>query len=272
MSSVSIELSKQIVLICGGGGVGIGHRTTRAVSLTGATVVVVERTQALLDVVVGEIEGTGGKISGIVADLTDNTMSGTIIAEVLKRHGRLDSVINVAGGTKTHQWMNLEDTPDSIYREVFGLNLDYVFRICRDAAKWIIQSGRSGAFVNVASMSALNSAPYHGPYGAAKAGMIALTRTMAIEWNRYGIRSNCVSPGAVLTERVKQQLSKSMSPGTANIAGRQIVDPEEIAKTCVFLISDLASGVSGQNIVVDIGLTQSFTAAPLESMQRLRVS
>jgi NAD(P)-dependent dehydrogenase (short-subunit alcohol dehydrogenase family) len=151
--------------------------------------------------------------------------------------------------------MPLEDTPTDSFRETLNLNLEYVFRVCRDAARSWIKRDVPGSLVNVTSVSALTAAPYHGAYGAAKAGMAALTRTMAFEWGRYGIRANSVAPGAVATERVVARA------GTAAFTGGDGViftTMDEIANTILFLLSDLASGISGQNIVVDSALSTKF--------------
>jgi NAD(P)-dependent dehydrogenase (short-subunit alcohol dehydrogenase family) len=142
-----------------------------------------------------------------------------------------------------------------------GLNFAYVFYLCRDAARHWIATGRRGAIVNVGSVSAKDAAPWHGPYGAAKSALIALTRTMANEWHEFGIRANSVSPGAVMTERV---IVKAAAMSDAAKASRDpstkviVSDAVEIANTITFLLSDLASGISGQNIAVDRSLSTKF--------------
>ena len=92
--------------------------------------------------------------------------------------------------------------PGETFWQSLQLNFAYIFYLCRDAAKHWIDTGAKGAIVNVSSISSLTSAPWHGPYGAAKSGITALTRTMANEWREFGIRANSVLPGAVSTERV----------------------------------------------------------------------
>jgi NAD(P)-dependent dehydrogenase (short-subunit alcohol dehydrogenase family) len=118
-----------------------------------------------------------------------------------------------------------------------------------------------GSLVNVASISALASAPFHGPYGAAKSGITALTRTMAFEWGRHGIRANSVAPGACWTQRVATMSEQNTGPsmdGANELPDLVWVSADELACVIMFLMSDLASGVSGQNIVVDSGLTTKF--------------
>ena len=125
----------------------------------------------------------------------------------------------------------------------------------------MLRQGPGGAIVNVGSVSAKDGAPWHGPYGAAKSGIIALTRTMANEWHEFGIRANSVSPGAVMSERV---LEKAAAMPDAAKASRDpsipviLSQPVELANAITFLLSDLASGISGQNLTVDRSLSTRF--------------
>lgn len=264
--AIAIDLEGRVILACGVGRGGIGGATARRLAAAGATVVAVDQTQVLLDETIADIEAAGGRCHGIVADLTDLSQSDPVIETVARMFDRLDGVANIAGGTRAHEWMPLEETPTSLFRDVLNLNLEYVFRICRDAAALMIKRQTPGALVNVSSMSALASAPFHGPYGAAKSGIAALTRTMAIEWRPHGIRANTVSPGAVATERVKARPGWSAT-ATAGPSAGNITTPDELANTIVFLLSDLASGISGQNLVVDNALTANFAAGSLEHMR-----
>jgi NAD(P)-dependent dehydrogenase (short-subunit alcohol dehydrogenase family) len=254
--SIPIDLQGRVVLACGVGRGGIGGATARRIAQAGAIVAAVDLTQELVDRTIADIETAGGHCHGIVADLTDEAQSDRIIEAVVKKFGRLDGVANVAGGTTEAEWLKLEETPTATFRKTLNLNLEYVFRICRDAARFMIKSGTRGSLVNVGSISMLTSAPFHGPYGAAKSGIAALTRTMAIEWMRHGIRANTVSPGAVATERVMSRTS-SKQAGNPNV---KFTSVDDLAYAIVFLLSDLASGISGQNLVVDSGLSAHFCA------------
>jgi NAD(P)-dependent dehydrogenase (short-subunit alcohol dehydrogenase family) len=263
--SIKIDLDGQVILVCGVARGGIGGATARRIAAAGATVVGVDHTQALLDATIADIEAAGGKCQGIVANLMDPAQSDPIIETVVRRFGRLDGVANVAGGTREDEWLPLEETPLQSFRDTLNLNLEYVFRICRDAAKSMIKREASGALVNVGSISALTSAPFHGPYGAAKSGIAALTRTMAFEWGRYGIRANTVAPGAVATERVMSRTGaaagKPPAGGTTSGSSEVVFTTvDELANAIVFLLSDLASGISGQTLVVDSAMSTKYCA------------
>jgi len=247
----SHSFADRVILVCGVARGGIGGATVRLLSSLGATLVCVDRTQATLDGVLAQIQ----RGHGIVADLTDPAQTDGLIDGVVATFGQLDGIANVAGGSRPGDWRPLVDVETTAFREVVNLNLEYVFRICRDAARSAIARDAPAAMVNVSSVSALNSAPMHGPYGAAKAGMIALTRTMAFEWARHGIRVNCVSLGVVPSERVTATgvNPQRQAPETTSDVVQTSVD--ELANAIVFLLSDLASGITGHNLIVDSGVT-----------------
>jgi NAD(P)-dependent dehydrogenase (short-subunit alcohol dehydrogenase family) len=253
--ALSLALSGRVILVCGVARGGIGGATARQIAAAGGTVVGVDLNQEILDATIADIERASGKCHGIVADVTDPAQTDPLIADIVKRHGRLDAVANVAGGTKEHEWMPLERTPTQQFRETLNLNLEYVFRICRDAAASMIERKVTGSLVNVGSVSALTSAPWHGPYGAAKSGIAALTRTMAFEWKPYGIRANTVAPGAVMTERVK---ARAVPANVEKSNDVEFTSVDQLANAIVFLLSDLASGISGQTLSVDSALSTKF--------------
>lgn len=255
--AIPIDLGGRVILVCGVARGGIGGATARRIAAAGATVVGVDLTQAILDETLADISAAGGAAHGIVADLLEEAQTARLVPEVLERFGRLDGVANVAGGTRADEWGPLEETPIESFRKTLNLNLEYVFRVCRDAAAAMIKAGTPGSLVNVSSVSSLASAPFHGPYGAAKSGITALTRTMAFEWAVYGIRANAVLPGAVFTERVR---ARQVDP-TVTEPGMRWTSTDELANTITFLLSDLASGVSGQAIAVDNAISTRFCAA-----------
>jgi NAD(P)-dependent dehydrogenase (short-subunit alcohol dehydrogenase family) len=272
MSGITIDLTNKVVLICGAGAGGIGSATADVFAEAGATIIAVDRSDQLVEETLASIRKIGANGVGIKADLMNIEETEEIIRRVRKQFDVLHAVVNVAGGTREHQWMELERTPNEIYREVFALNLDYVFRVCRDAAKFMIEKKISGSLTNISSMSSMASAPFHGPYGAAKAGVTALTRTMAAEWAEYGIRANSILPGNVPTPRVLSHRSTTDVLDVYPKTGRRgLVAPREIATAALFLTSDLSSGVTGQSLVVDIGITNVLGAANVDRMRAMIV-
>lgn len=261
--ALELDFSGKTILICGIHKGGMGGATCRQVAKAGGTVIALDNQQAYVDEIAGEVRALGGTCHTMTADLMDVAECEKVIARALEQFGPIDGIANIAGGTRGEEWMPLEELPGDQFWKTMQLNFAYVFFLCRDiAAEWI-RTDRKGAIVNIGSVSAKDAAPWHGPYGAGKSAIIALTRTMANEWHEFGIRANSVSPGAVSSERVAEKV-KTMSPRA--IASRDpndhviFTEPVQLANAITFLLSDLASGISGQNLTVDSSLSTKFCA------------
>ena len=252
--ALAIDLSGKTILVCGVARGGIGGATVRKIARAGGVVIALDKDREALDPTIADVEALGGTIHSLVADLYDPAACEGIISAALEKTGRIDGVVNVAGGTRAEEWMPLDLTPIESFRDTLQLNFGYVFTVCRDAAKEWIAREQGGALVNISSVSSLTSAPWHGPYGAAKSAINSLTRTMANEWHEFGIRANAVLPGAVASERVMSKIK------AANVIGGEsnFTETDELANAIVFLLSDLASGISGQSLTVDRSLSTKF--------------
>lgn len=263
--ALPIDLTGRIILICGVARGGIGGATARQVAKAGGTIIALDKDEALIAPTVEDIEALGGTIHSMIADLMDKAACETVIPSIIEKYGRLDGIANVAGGTREDEWMPLDETPTDSFWQTLQLNLGYIFQLCRDAASHWIKHDVSGAIVNISSVSSLASAPWHGPYGAAKNGINALTRTMANEWQEFRIRANAVLPGAVATERVMAKVR------AANVLGGEtnFTATEELGNTVAFLLSDLARGISGQAIAVDRALSTKFCGGARKSRKQV---
>jgi NAD(P)-dependent dehydrogenase (short-subunit alcohol dehydrogenase family) len=247
-----MDLSGKVALVCGAGGGGLGSAVSRVLASAGADLIAVDQTEELVAETRAEAERLGVTCHTIAANLMDAEVAASLVGKALALAGRIDLVVNVAGGTRFSQWSPIEETSDEVLRDVMALNLNYVFRVCADAARHMIAAGHGGSMVNLASIAAMHSAPFHGPYGMAKRGVMAMTETMALEWARYGIRVNTVAPGGVATPRASQlRNSKSTMTEKKPADGLRRMQPDEVASAVLFLVSDLASGVSGQTLYVD---------------------
>jgi NAD(P)-dependent dehydrogenase (short-subunit alcohol dehydrogenase family) len=258
-----IDLTGKTILVCGVHKGGIGGATCRQIAKGGGTIIALDKEQPFVEAIGDEVRALGGVIHTLTANMMDVAQCERVIPTVLERFGPIDGLVNVVGGTRADEWMPLDETPGESFWQTVQLNYAYAFYLCRDAAREWIRTGRPGAIVNFGSISAKDGAAWHGPYGAAKAAVITLTRTMASEWHEFGIRANSVSPGAVMSERV---LTKTAAVSEATKAGRDsagpliLTEPVELANAVAFLLSDLASGISGQNLTVDQSLTTRFVA------------
>jgi 3-oxoacyl-[acyl-carrier protein] reductase len=263
--ALPLDFTGKTILVCGVHKGGMGGATCRQIAKGGGSVIALDNQKAYVDEIAEQVRDMGGTIHTLTADLMDVAQCEQVIPRVLREFGPIDGLANIAGGTRAEEWMPLEETPGESLWKTLQLNFAYVFYLCRDAAKYWIENGRTGAIVNVGSVSAKDAAPWHGPYGAGKAGIIALTRTMANEWHEFGIRANSVSPGAVISERVIEKGSRmsdrvkdSRDPNDPVIFS----EPIDLANGIVFLLSDLASGISGQNLTVDRTLSTKFAGSP----------
>jgi 3-oxoacyl-[acyl-carrier protein] reductase len=263
--ALRLDFTGKTILVCGVHKGGMGGATCRQIAKGGGSVIALDNQKAYVDEIAEQVRDMGGTIHTLAADLMDVAQCEQVIPRVLGEFGPIDGLANIAGGTRAEEWMPLEETPGESLWKTLQLNFAYVFYLCRDAARYWIENGRSGAIVNVGSVSAKDAAPWHGPYGAGKAGIIALTRTMANEWHEFGIRANSVSPGAVISERVIEKGSRmsdrvkdSRDPNDPVIFS----EPIDLANGIVFLLSDLASGISGQNLTVDRTLSTKFAGSP----------
>lgn len=249
---IGLDLCGKVALVCGAGGGGLGSAVSRVLARAGASLVAVDQSEELVAATKAEAESLGTVCHTIAANLMEAEVAAGIVASALSLAGRIDIVVNVAGGTRFSQWSPIEETSDQVLRDVMALNLDYVFRVCADAARHMIGAGHGGAMVNFASIAAMHSAPFHGPYGMAKRGVMAMGETMALEWARYGIRVNTVAPGGVATPRASQLRNTNSTMTQKKPAdGLRRMQADEVAGAVLFLVSDLASGVSGQTLFVD---------------------
>ena len=270
--ALPLDFTGKTILVCGVHKGGMGGATCRQIAKGGGTVIALDNQQAYVDEIAAEVRAAGGTCHTMTADLMDIAQCEAVIPRVLKDFGPIDGIACIAGGTRAEEWMPLEETPGESLWKTLQLNFAYVFYLCRDAAKFWIDNERPGAIVNVGSVSAKAAAPWHGPYGAGKSGIIALTRTMANEWHEFGIRANSVSPGAVISERViekggrmSDRVKNSRDPNDTVI----FTEPLELANGIVFLLSDLASGISGQNLTVDRTLSTKFAGSPRRSRKEM---
>ncbi len=270
--TLAIDLTGKTILVTGCHKGGIGGATARQIAKAGGALVLLDKDEETVSAIAAEVRALGAAAHTLVVDLYSAEACEQVIPSVLRDFGPIDGIANVVGGTTAQEWVPLEETPTDVFWKSMQLNFAYTFFLCRDAAKEWIRTGSKGAIVNVGSISAKDAAPWHGPYGAAKSGVIALTRTMANEWQECGIRANSVSPGAVMSQRV---IDKAASMSDAAKSSRNPSDsvtfsePEELANAITFLLSDLASGISGQNLTVDRALSTKFSGGTRRSRKEM---
>lgn len=248
-----IDLSGKVVLITGAGG-GIGSATAEVISSVGGTVALTDIAVKNLEDTVEKVKKAGGEVEAFPGDITDYTSVKSVVEKVVKRLGRIDVLLNVAGGSVTQRF--LEQTPEQWEHEI-ALNLFgtiYCTRAVLDAGMF---ERKSGAIVSVASDAGRVGSLGESVYAAAKGGVVAFTKSMAREMSRHGIRVNCISPGPTDTFQTRQGFEKApkvMEKMVSLIAMKRIGTPYEQANVLAFLASDAASYVTGQVLSVNGGL------------------
>ncbi len=241
-----------------GGGFGMGERTAIRLSEAGAHVTVIDLEQVRADKIAGEINAAGCRAIALQADATDEASVEAAHAAAEAGLGPVDVMATVIG---LGVWDQVVDMSLEKFNQSILLNLTSFFLPARAAGRSLLKHGKPGAICCVSSVSGLTSAPNHAGYGAAKAGMINLVRTMADEWGPYGIRVNAAMPGAAATPRLtlseegKAAFNASMKE---KVTLGRAATPDELAKAILFLLSDLASYVTGHNLHVDGGWTSTF--------------
>jgi NAD(P)-dependent dehydrogenase (short-subunit alcohol dehydrogenase family) len=251
-----LGLDGRVIIVAGAGGGGIGTAVSALLADAGASVVGLDVRPEALERFDDALSRAPRPHRSVVADVrrADEVEAAVRLAGEL---GPLHGLVHVAGGMRPDQWASLLGTDLSAFDHVLELNLRSALVTTRAAAAQLAEQGTGGSVVTITSVAGLTAMPYGGAYASAKAALMALTRTAALEWGPYGIRVNAVAPGTIRTPKNEGDRGDEASEETA--AERAVLPlrrrgrPEDVAGGVVYLMSELASWVSGQVLVVDGG-------------------
>lgn len=234
-----------------GGASGIGAATARLLAARGAAVLVVDIDGDSAERLCCEITGAGGSAHAFAADLADAKYTDEVVIAALDAFGCLDILVNNAG---TGGRGPSHELSDAEWRRVLALNLDSVFYMTRAALRPMLVEG-SGAIVNIASIFGHVGIAGRAAYSASKAGLVNLTRALALEYGRSGIRVNAVCPGVIRTPLIAHNEPAQLAAlADLHPIGR-LGEPEEVAEAIAFLAGSAASFITGASLMVDGGYT-----------------
>lgn len=247
-----VDASRPVALVTGAS-YGIGGATAVALAKAGYDVALTARTTPSLVETGQLVEAQGGRVLPLALDIRDQASIDAALAETLAAFGRVDLLVNNAGAPLRKL---AAEVTRSDWDEVIAVNLTGTFFMTQAFGWHLIDTGRPGVVVNVSSTSGLVGRPQSAVYGASKAGIIQLTRMLAVEWAPHGIRVNAIAPASTLTPTRKSLSDPAKRDAFLNrIPLRRFGTPEEMAAAIVYLASPDGSFITGQTLVLDGGLT-----------------
>jgi NAD(P)-dependent dehydrogenase (short-subunit alcohol dehydrogenase family) len=260
MASVSGRLANKVALITGGGS-GLGREMATLFAAEGATLVVndvdvdaAERTAAEL----------GGEASSIHADVSDEDAVKRMFDQIRDTHGRLDVSVHNAGIMDARD-EGVTETPLEVWDRVIAINLTGVFLCCRHAVPLMEASDGNSSLINIASFVALmGAAAPQVAYTASKGGVLAMTREIAVQYARRGIRANAICPGPIRTPMLEYLIADEAKRDNrlGHIPAGRFGEPRDIANAAVYLASEESDWVTGTEFLVDGGITAAYLTEP----------
>jgi NAD(P)-dependent dehydrogenase (short-subunit alcohol dehydrogenase family) len=242
----------QVALITGGGG-GIGGAVARRMAGAEIAVVIADCDGAAAERIKDDITRAGGRAEALALDVTVARQVKAVVSDVEKRFGRIDVLANIAGGSAYTK--RIEELTWAEWKEVMDANLKGTFLMCRDVAP-IMQRQKGGRIINTASNYGVTGSALRTPYAAAKAGIIAFTKSLALELAPDSVLANTVAPGPTDTPRVmeKESAEARQQRWWPNIPLGRTAVPQDLAEMYYFLTTSASAAITGQTFHVNGGV------------------
>jgi len=248
--SFSVEGKATIVT---GASRGIGKALARGFAEAGAFVALVARTVSELEATAQEIKARGGEAIVVPTDVTQQRQVNAMVERTVHEWGRIDVLLNVAGGAGDIWVMPALEMPQEYYEELHQRNLKSVFLCNQAVAKVMVQQGK-GSIINISSLSGTKPVALEAVVGAFKAGVNQMTKALAVAWAPYNVRVNAIAPGLTLTDRVKKKLGPELIDRfSQDIPLKRAAQPEDHLGPALFLASDASAFITGVVIPSDGG-------------------
>ena len=256
MSEELFSVAGQNVVVTGGSR-GIGRAIAEGFAARGANVLICSRTQESVETALKEMNDAGLKADGIACDVSDEQQILTTVETAISRLGHIDTLVNVAGVNRRKR---AETVTADDYDFILDTNLRGAFLMSREVGKHMIER-RSGAQINIESLNTWMPLKGVLPYAISKFGMQGMTRGLALEWGRHGVRVNSLAPGFILTDLTRKLWSdpEMQAWNQANAPLGRLGQPEDMVGTAIFLASKASAFMTGQTLYVDGGFSAGWS-------------
>lgn len=244
------------VIVVTGGGTGLGRSMATRLGQLGAKLVLTSRSLDHLEEAAAEMRTAGLEVETVPCDVRDYDAVGGMVARTIARFGRVDALINNAAGNFLCKAEEL--TPNG-FATVIGIVLQGTFNCTHAVGKQLIAQGQGGSILNIVATYAWTGQAYVVPSASAKAGVLAMTQSLAVEWGKYGIRANAIAPGPFPTDGAWKRLVpdglEEAFPGmsTRRIPAGRYGKHDELANLAAYLLADQSAYITGDCIVIDGG-------------------
>lgn len=258
-----MKLKDKVAIVVGGGS-GVGRASSKLLAQEGAKVMIGDINIENANKVAADIRAAGGEVSTMQMDMTKEKDAIKLAETTLKKYGKIDILCNIAGGSVGPNIReNLEPfsgQTKEMWDRIIDINLNGA-RNCTRAVINHMMERRTGKIVSFSSIAAISGMANGVDYSAAKAGIIAFTKSLAMEMSPYGVYVNCITPSGTASERIKAFMAKRQAegprPGPGQGGGQapaisMFAEPEELAEAVLFLVSDASNHMSGQNIIFGV--------------------
>ena len=243
-----MERFENKVVFLTGGATGIGEATAKKMASEGASLYIVDVDKRELEKTAQECRGFGANVEFEICDVSQEDEVSGSVKNMLDLFGKVNVVANIAG---IQLWHHTSDHPTPDFERTLAVNLTGTFLVCRESIPYLLKT--KGSIVNVSSTTALAGIPYSAAYAASKAGVLALTKSLAVEYAKEGLQVNCVNPGGIKTamtrmppiDNIDMDLLLRQNPLTP------FVEPEAVAGLIAYLASDEGRHINGEHVRID---------------------